>query len=68
MQTILMRNLGGKVFLIEDGLDGLFNSIKYKMALLPNISKSMSLLPEIIFLVADLKMTFKLLIAEQTRT
>ena len=52
-----MRNLGGKVFLTEDGFIGLFNFLKYKLVSLLHILKHLFLLPEIIFMVPEVKMT-----------
>ena len=63
-----MRNLGGKIFLTEDGFIGLFNFLKYKMVSLLHILKQLFLLPEIIFMVPELKMTFTVSNAELTHT
>ena len=63
-----MRNLGGKVFLIEDGFSGLLNFLKYKMVSLLHILKHLFLLPEIIFMVPEVKMTFTVSNPELTHT
>ena len=63
-----MSNLGGKVFLTEDGFIGLFNFLKYKMVSLPLTLKPQFRDHEIIFSVPEMKMTFTVLNVEQTRT